>query len=688
MDGFFKLNKSITTVPETPEFQIKKTKSIDQAKKTIPTEQIKSSKCLNFNPDNRTEPPKKLLSLKRKKVTKPNNSKKKPITVSEIEPGSAAILEGYEQILNLDPDKSNKVEEALLQQLKTDDETPVVDESLSNAGNRGAKVVDKPQGGPLLVGGELSTSTPSFDSDFGSDLDDEVLNSLMDQATEDMAKLSRYQRLKVELVVCQSYTKEVVCQVVDTKTTDTDRQITLKLSGEWFFTKVEEGDTLHLSTDQTGDVVSLSNDSSNLLVTHPDILISPTTISSSIRCLRQAVLGEVYRPTVGFSSNEVMLLGTITHSVFDKALSGKDFSVQYLTTSLSEIVEQSEIVESLSCVELNQQQVLEKLSPSIKLMSDWGAKFFTSRAGVDYGGQLGQETIGISQVVDIEENIWSPKYGCKGKVDATVRIHTGARGDRLTPLELKSGASRNNLGSVDHRAQLILYTMMMEERYKEKVDSGILYYVKGQQTIGVPSSNVERRALLMKRNEIAAALKVVLKDGEVKFPPLINNKMTCKYCNHQQSCTQVYKTFDTYHNNNTGNHNNNTGNGKVHNGISNNHGNDTGNNNNGVSGNHGNDTSSNHGNYAPVPGIYEQHGAHLTQAHIDYFRNYCTLSVKEAQKSMQEVRMPWKSSRLEGLTLTGVSSDHGYTHKFKLTQDSVHKSVSKMISEVHFKWSI
>ena len=50
------------------------------------------------------------------------------------------------------------------------------------------------------------------------------------------------------------------------------------------------------------------------------------------------------------------------------------------------------------------------------------------------------------QVVDIEENIWSPKYGCKGKVDATVRIHT-AQGDRLSPLELKSGTSRNSLGT-------------------------------------------------------------------------------------------------------------------------------------------------------------------------------------------------------------------------------------------------
>ena len=72
-------------------------------------------------------------------------------------------------------------------------------------------------------------------------------------------------------------------------------------------------------------------------------------------------------------------------------------------------------------------------------------------------------------------------------------------------MEVKSGSSRNSLGSVDHRAQVILYTMMLEERYKDSVDSGILYYIKGKQTIGVPSSAVERRALIMKRNEIASA---------------------------------------------------------------------------------------------------------------------------------------------------------------------------------------
>ena len=182
----------------------------------------------------------------------------------------------------------------------------------------------------------------------------------------------------------------------------------------------------------------------------------------------------------------------------------------------------------------------------------------------------------------------------------------------------------------------------------------------------------------------------------MKFPPLINNKMTCKYCNHQQSCTQVYRTFHSSQDDNKDDN------------LSINHGNDNGNHGNN-SGNHDNNNG-NHDNYKPQPEIFEQHGAHLSQAHLNYFRKFSKLSVKEAQKSMKEVshcsqglalspygilifcsnlfsmllfekikclsnfdqvRMPWKSSRLEGLTLTGVTSSHGYSHTFKLDQTIV-----------------
>lgn len=48
------------------------------------------------------------------------------------------------------------------------------------------------------------------------------------------------------------------------------------------------------------------------------------------------------------------------------------------------------------------------------------------------------------QVVDIEESVWSPLYGLKGKIDASLRVATRGRGGPRTsvmPFELKTGKS-------------------------------------------------------------------------------------------------------------------------------------------------------------------------------------------------------------------------------------------------------
>ena len=219
-------------------------------------------------------------------------------------------------------------------------------------------------------------------------------------------------------------------------------------------------------------------------------------------------------------------------------------------------------------------------------------------------------------MLDIEENIWSPKYGCKGKVDATVRIH-GKSKSRVSPIEVKSGGSRNSLGSVDHRAQVILYTMMLEERYKDTVDKGLLYYIKGQQTIGVPSSAVERRALTIKRNEIASSLHDILYRETVQLPDLVNDKMACKFCNHQLSCSLAFKSFE--------------------------------------------DMDS---DFHPYPEMLEKNISSLTQGHLDYFKKYSQLCIQEAQISIKSGKMPWDNAckKYSKLTLINVSSNHGYYH--------------------------
>ena len=62
------------------------------------------------------------------------------------------------------------------------------------------------------------------------------------------------------------------------------------------------------------------------------------------------------------------------------------------------------------------------------------------------------------------------------------------------------------LGSVEHRAQVILYSLMMMERYDSTLDTGLLLYLKTGHMLGVPAYKHEKRALVMKRNELVRYL--------------------------------------------------------------------------------------------------------------------------------------------------------------------------------------
>lgn len=79
----------------------------------------------------------------------------------------------------------------------------------------------------------------------------------------------------------------------------------------------------------------------------------------------------------------------------------------------------------------------------------------------------------IVSINDIEENLWVPEFGIKGKVDVTVQAkYDGA--SKIMPIELKTGRAS---GSEEHRGQVILYVIMMAELGMD-VDSGLLLYLR------------------------------------------------------------------------------------------------------------------------------------------------------------------------------------------------------------------
>lgn len=112
----------------------------------------------------------------------------------------------------------------------------------------------------------------------------------------------------------------------------------------------------------------------------------------------------------------------------------------------------------------------------------------------------------IESIQDIEENIWVPRLGLKGKVDASVKVNCRQRNGTTKqktvymPLELKTGRASF---SAEHTGQLIIYQMMMSEIEESTIDSGLLLYLREGVMREVKGSHNERRDLMLLRNEIS-----------------------------------------------------------------------------------------------------------------------------------------------------------------------------------------
>ena len=76
----------------------------------------------------------------------------------------------------------------------------------------------------------------------------------------------------------------------------------------------------------------------------------------------------------------------------------------------------------------------------------------------------------VNKLLEVEEKVWSPLYGLKGNIDATVQVTLVNDEDRKTltvPFELKTGKNV----SASHKAQTSLYTLLLSNRYGESFNA-------------------------------------------------------------------------------------------------------------------------------------------------------------------------------------------------------------------------
>ncbi|GBP65927.1 hypothetical protein EVAR_89420_1 [Eumeta japonica] len=284
---------------------------------------------------------------------------------------------------------------------------------------------------------------------------------------------------------------------------------------------------LNFGPDDFGDIVSIIatkssenvycvNNSTGLLVIRPDYLISSTSVVSGVFCRRKAVLQERFKGLD--SSNTAMTIGILVHELVQKALTQKIHSVSKLQVEAELLVKDS--ISMLYDAGLSMDEVNTSMNMYIPPLSSFVKQYILDRSSSD--------------IVRKQKNI--------------------------IPLELKSGKAS---GSVEHRGQLILYSMMLALQRNANPDhdpdqSGLLLYLRQSfyrdkiDLHEVKSGYPERRDLIMLRNELVQYLAPGPKSTDCdndmdieeaahllrqQFPEPIHHQTACGKCPYLTLCS-------------------------------------------------------------------------------------------------------------------------------------------------------
>uniref|UniRef100_V5EZ47 DNA replication ATP-dependent helicase/nuclease DNA2 n=2 Tax=Kalmanozyma brasiliensis (strain GHG001) TaxID=1365824 RepID=V5EZ47_KALBG len=361
----------------------------------------------------------------------------------------------------------------------------------------------------------------------------------------------------------------------------------------------------------------------NLLVVHPDVLVPATKVADVASCIRKPVVQDRLRGASDVTISLVMgnmlhelLQACLTASASDHKSKGSlpeivksedakdavttsspwpegwqgigDFSKAFVETQIEEQVRSN--IESLYAIDLSAEdaavQLREKAAPFARFARTFllreNDEGFHPEATLRESGRSAaspQSKVRLRRILDVEEEIWSPIYGLKGKVDVSVecdileesdvptyKTATGQQGQafsrghannttteeskrRVTtsvvPLELKTG--RAEVVSTEHRAQTMMYTLMMSDRYGVRVDDGLLYYSKSGELHRISRSRNEVRSLVIGRNELAHYLRHDMtrlrkpdagasNEPVQVLPPTIDSEHKCRRCYAVDGC--------------------------------------------------------------------------------------------------------------------------------------------------------
>ncbi|KAJ7675810.1 Dna2-domain-containing protein [Mycena polygramma] len=433
------------------------------------------------------------------------------------------------------------------------------------------------------------------------------------------------------------------------------RSVTLR--DEWARTDVRVGDIVNVLGSFTNSGTSIPSisitSSENVLILHPDLLLTPSALSSSLECRRKPLLSGLVRSSS--DASPALVWGNILHEVMQVCLSSGRWEELWIEEKIEEVIREK--IADIAKINLSVEDARREIKMRAKGLKAFSEKYIAdspkAHALLTNTRSSPGETsrLAISQLFDIEEDIWSPIWGLKGKIDATVlAVISDSKSPRAKevvsigpkPFEIKTGRP---VAALEHRAQTMLYTLLTEERYGAQVTSGLLFYTQSEEVVRVPATRNDIKGLLGARNELAAYMTrriqkrdyrkggdetTVQQAAEPFLPPTIDDERVCKRCFALDTCMLYRKA--------------------VENVI---------------------DTDS------PIADIYDLKTGHLSQAQADFFKKWEALLSLEEQDAVRFKKELWtmgaEEREAKGRCFSAMLLDPSYSPESTLKTSKIHR---------------
>lgn len=241
-----------------------------------------------------------------------------------------------------------------------------------------------------------------------------------------------------------------------------------------------------------------------------------------------------------------MNVGSIVHEIIQQVMKKNLTTLKEIKKITDDYLKSQDMIHLLYACKMSLNDLYTEIEPFLSRIHDFMRQYIVGDLKIDppTTAQAPKPFPGrISEIQDIEENVWCPRLGLKGKIDVTVKVHPPNKFfdsfQKLMPLEIKTGKASFSL---EHKGQLILYQLMMQDLGKQ-IDSGLLLYIREGIMSEITAAPAEKRGLIQLRNRLAhyLSMDLITKSKELNLPEPINHHSACARCEYNTICCTFLK---------------------------------------------------------------------------------------------------------------------------------------------------